>query len=189
MKTKTFFSWAKFALVLIMVVGNLSLAVAQGPALAESKDEQTQDQTEREILLLARAVYSETKKEKNGEMVKVACVIRNRVETEYRGTTYEEVLFARNQFSGFSPLDKQYWVNMTMNYDDTNSAWRNALKVSEMVYKYGNLLCHYPKTVRHFYSPMSASSAPGWAIGREPYEVIKTPDGKAVRFAFYEGIK
>ena len=75
MKTKTFFSWAKFALVLIMVVGNLSLAVAQGPALAESKDEQTQDQTEREILLLARAVYSETKKEKNGEMVKVALEI------------------------------------------------------------------------------------------------------------------
>lgn len=193
MKTKTFFSWARFVLVVIMVVGHALPTLAQSPTLAESNPafggDQTQDQIERDVLLLARAVYSETKKEKNGEMVKVACVIRNRVETEYRGTTYEEVIFAKNQFSGFSPWDKQYWVNMTMDYSDTNSAWRNALKVSEMVYEYGDLLCHYPKTVRHFYSPIAVSKTPNWALGREPYEIIYASDGRAVRFAFYDGVK
>ena len=55
-----------------------------------------------DVLWLARCIYSETKKAHEQELV--AWVIRNRVETGYRGeSTYEGTVLDPYQFSAFNP--------------------------------------------------------------------------------------
>lgn len=196
MKT-SIFSWIKIIFVLLFTIGfHASPLLAESPTLAESNTfasrqlgGQAQEKSRQEILLLARAIYSETKNEKNGEMVKVGCVIRNRVETGYRGVTYEEVVFAEAQFSGLNPRDRQYLINTTIDYENANPAWRNALQVAGLVYNYGELICQFPLTVRHFYSPVAVKKTPEWALGKKPVDIIYNETGTGIRFAFYEGVK
>ena len=146
---------------------------------------------EREVLWLARAVNSETKNRKAGEMAMIACVIRNRVESNFRGaTTYEEVVRAKNQFSGLNFGDRNYLRNISLDFEDTDPNWRNALRVAEVIYQTGDLICpvYFPETVRHFYSPVSMNFTPTWAKGEKPVQVIGEELATA-RFVFYDGIK
>ncbi|HEY4506399.1 MAG TPA: cell wall hydrolase [Candidatus Paceibacterota bacterium] len=190
MTTRLIISWAKLVLFVIVAVGSNWLPLeAKSPTLAESKPiNQTQGFDAEEVLWLARAVRSETDRSTQGEMVKVACVIRNRVATNYRGAqTYKDVILDRGQFSGFSKLDANYKRNMSLGYSDAGAIWQDAIRVAELVYKDGSLVCDFPQTVRHFYSPVSAQNTPEWAKGKEPVLTIK--DKTSTRFAFYSNIK
>lgn len=142
---------------------------------------------EREILWLARAVYSETKDAHEQKLV--AWVIRNRVEAGFRGLTYEEVVLASNQFSGLNPLDPQYAINISRDYGDAGEAWLSALALASQVYSAPASERLVPKEVLHFYSPISARREPLWASGREPVHLIKDENSGYTRFAFYDGIK
>lgn len=148
--------------------------------LVLSKDEQ-------EILWLARLVYSETKRPE--EQVLVAWVVRNRVESNYKGQSYKDVALHDSQFSGLNSFDRQYQRNITMGYDDKGEAWTSALSVAKAVYSADEVLNPFPKTVRHFYSPVSVSKKPTWARNEEPITVIKDSKNDSVRFAFYDSVR
>jgi spore germination cell wall hydrolase CwlJ-like protein len=142
---------------------------------------------EEEILWLARLVYSETKRP--DEQVLVAWVVRNRVEADYKGETYKEVALHDSQFSGLNTFDKNYRHNITRNYGDSGESWENAILVARAVYNAPEILRPFPKTVKHFYSPISVRVKPNWAKGSEPVQVVRDASNSAVRFAFYDKVK
>ncbi len=141
-----------------------------------------------EILWLARVIYSETKVPE--EMRLVAWVVRNRVETGYRGTTYRAVATSAKQFSGLTPGSPDYERNVSLDYEDTgNRSWVAALAIAEEVYTANLDSRPFPKTVRHFYSPHAVSATPFWVDTGELRLKIAAPDGSPPRFAFYDGVK
>lgn len=140
-----------------------------------------------EILWLARVIFSETKDEE--EMNLVGWVVRNRVEAEYRGSTYEEVALSAHQFSGLNSSDAQYHININMGYESTNEKWLKALEIAENIYFADGDERPFAQDVKHFYSPVSVAKTPEWALyGELDYE-IPGADGKPARFAFYSGVK
>jgi spore germination cell wall hydrolase CwlJ-like protein len=145
-------------------------------------------QDEEEILWLARLVYSETKRAE--EQVLVAWVVRNRVESQYRGQSYKEVALHGSQFSGLNSFDRNYRHNITRSYSDGGDSWLSALAVAKAVYHADEVLRPFPKTVMHFYSPISMKSnkKPSWARGVEPIQVVQDAKNN-IRFAFYDGVK
>ena len=143
-----------------------------------------------EILWLARAIFSETKKRESGEMAMVAWVIRNRVDANHKGMTYKEVVLAPHQFSGLNSFDKQYRINVALDYDYglENKAWRDALEVARGVYGASSFVRPFPKTVLHFYSPHTVAE-PSWAKDQKPIYTILNDEKNLTRFAFYDNIK
>lgn len=130
-----------------------------------------------EILWLARVVYSETKKP--SEMEAVAWVVRNRVQTGYRGGSYKEVANSPWQFSGLMPSDPNYEHNISREFGDPN--FENAARVATRVFFADGEDRPFPKTVRHFYSP-HVMDAPDWARGQKPYLAM------ADRFELYNNV-
>ena len=142
---------------------------------------------EDEILWLARIVYSETKRAE--EQVLVAWVVRNRVESKYKGASYKDVALHDSQFSGLNSFDKNYRYNITKNYNDTEEGWQSAVSVARAVYNADEALRPLSKNVKHFYSPVSVRNTPSWAKGVQPSQVVRDSKNSAIRFAFYEDIK
>ncbi|PIR24060.1 hypothetical protein COV42_02765 [Candidatus Campbellbacteria bacterium CG11_big_fil_rev_8_21_14_0_20_44_21] len=139
-----------------------------------------------EILWLGRVIYSETKEE--NEQVLIAWVVRNRVETGYRGKTYSEVANSPGQFSGLNAFDGQYLHNISREYGSRGEAWEKSLAIAEAVYNSPGFLRPFPQSVRHFYSPKSVSVHPEWSASYKPTFVAK--DGRGgIRFAFYDSLK
>jgi hypothetical protein len=139
-----------------------------------------------DILWLARIIYSETHVE--SEMPLIAWVVRNRVETGFRGTTYKEVALSKNQFSGLNATDPHYARNISVGYEQTNNrTWQRAVAVAEKVYNARASERPFPQTVRHFYSPV-AIGAPRWAEDHKLYRSVGE-DGEAARFAFYADVR
>ena len=144
--------------------------------------------TENEILWLARIMYSETKV--SYEMRLIGWVVRNRVETGFRGDTYRDVAQSPGQFSGLNPHDTEYKNNVSLGYGDTkNLAWRQALVIAEEVYYAPAKARPLPLAVRHFYSPKAVFRAPSWADNKMPYHTIQSSPGLPARFAFYSDIQ
>ena len=139
-----------------------------------------------EILWLARTVYSETKKSE--EQTLVAWVIRNRVESEYYPDTYKEVVLEKGQFSGMHATDKQYAINTTLTFEDSNPAWDSAVSIARAVYHADPILRPIGTGVMHFYSPISMVGTPSWAQGMEPAHTVRDSATDSVRFAFYSGV-
>lgn len=143
-----------------------------------------------ETLWLARVIFSESKRV--DEQALVAWVVRNRVDSRYRGKrSYEGVALDPHQFSAFSAdsTKRAYYSNLTAR--STYPGWQTALRVAyEVRHAEGS---HRPFSLetRHFYSERSRgdSTAPDWAIGRRPveigYELVKLD---VRRFRFFEGI-
>ena len=184
-------SAAVLACAVISAIGPFSLAEAQAGWFDKESDEPAlckANTDESEILWFARILYSETKDA--NEMRLVAWVVRNRVETGYRGNTYETVAKSRNQFSGLSPADSNYKINTTLDYDDTHPAWKKALATAEEVFYASEDERPFAQNVRHFYSPVSVSSRPSWIHSGDLALVVpsSTPNG-AARFEFYSGVK
>ncbi len=145
-------------------------------------------QTEKtEILWLARVIFSETKRE--DEMRLIGWVVKNRVEAEYRGATYEEVALSSYQFSGLNPKDAQYHININIGYESENKKWTKALEVADEVYFADDTERPFSKDVKHFYSPVSVSKTPSWAEEGVLNKTIPSTDTLAPRFAFYSGVK
>jgi len=145
------------------------------------------DADKSEILWLARVIFSETKDEE--EMNLVGWVVRNRVDTQYRGGTYEEVALSGNQFSGLNSSDAQYKININMEYGAKNEKWIKALAVANQIYFADEDKRPFSKDVKHFYSPMSVAEAPEWALDEKLDYEIPGSNGMAPRFAFYRGVK
>ena len=146
------------------------------------------DRVSDDVLWLARCIYSETKRREEQELV--AWVVRNRVETGYRGqSTYESVVLDPYQFSAFNPGSSKRRLFTTLTPTSNSASFLQALHVAHDVYYAPSTLRPFPKTTRHFYSEQSmvGGRTPTWAEGERPVTPVKyRVDPK--RFRFYSGL-
>ena len=143
--------------------------------------------TSEDILWLARVIYSETKRPHEQELV--AWVVRNRVETGYRGRdTYREVVLDPYQFSAFiaGTSTRKFYGSLTPASKWTG--WQTALQIAERVAQAKPDERPFAKETRHFYSEqsMKGSKQPAWAKRMNPVKLATHVDAR--RFRFYAGI-
>jgi hypothetical protein len=140
-----------------------------------------------DVLWLARVIYSETKEAHEQELV--AWVVRNRVETKYRGaSTYKGVVLDPWQFSAFnnnSPKRKHY---STLKEDSQARGWQTAIEIAKQVVHAPAQERPFAVQTRHFYSERSmvGRKAPAWANGQRPVSLDRPVDPR--RFRFFSGI-
>jgi hypothetical protein len=140
-----------------------------------------------ETLWLARCIFSETKNP--AEMVLVGWVIRNRVETKYRGRkTYRDVVLDPYQFSAFNPTSSSRFFYSHLNESSTVRNWDAALRIAYLVRTAEKTSRPFSIRTRHFFSERSmvGRSQPYWVENHEPVGVRESIDEK--RFRFYEGV-
>lgn len=140
-------------------------------------------------LWLARAVYSETKLPHEQELV--AWVIRNRVESGFRGkTSYQSVVLDPYQFSAFNPGSPKRSFLLHLTPDTELSGWQQALWVAHYVRHADPAYRPFSVETRHFYSEqsMNGQSIPYWA---DRYRFVSPGWNFTLnerRFRFYEKI-
>ncbi len=140
-----------------------------------------------DVLWLARCVYSESDLEHEQRLV--AWVVRNRVETAYRGATYREVVLEPYQFSAFNHPNARRAHILGLTLESASRAWRQAARAALDVYLAPPEARPFAPTTRHFFSPVSmrGRKQPHWAVG----ETALDSEGlgiSPVRFQFYAGI-
>ncbi len=162
------------------IVNRAQLAPAEQRALMLSDEDALYDAT----LWLARCIYSETGR--RHEQALVAWVVRNRVETRYRGeSTYAAVVTDPFQFSAFNrgSLTREFLLSVDSTY--TSSKWTQALDVAGDVIMADAEHRPFSITTRHFYSERSLgdSDVPLWSLELEPVNLHPfSVDEKRFRF-------
>lgn len=148
------------------------------------------EQIDSETLWLARVIFSETKRP--DEQALVAWVVRNRVDTRFRGRgTYEGVVLDPWQFSAFRPGSEKAVFYAGLNARSRVPGWQTALRIAHTVRFDDPRHRPFSSETRHFYSQrsMSGMTAPAWAHGAAPVDIgfhsIEVDD---YRFRFYEDI-
>lgn len=141
-----------------------------------------------DVLWLARVIYSETKRAEEQELV--AWVIRNRVETRYRGKkTYREVVLDPWQFSAFNANDPKRRQFIALSAGSKAEGFEQALRIAHDVYYAKDEARPFSETTRHFYSERSMKGPkkhPNWAAGKRPVALDRSVDPR--RFRFYASI-
>lgn len=140
-----------------------------------------------EVVWLARCLYSES--DRADEQRLVAWVVRNRVETGFRGTTYRSVVLEPRQFSAFNrPTPRRRYL-LGLDAGSGAPAWRSALAVALDVYRAPADTRPFEQTTRHFYSPVSmpGGAVPHWAADVAPLD-SKRLGVDPHRFLFFDGL-
>jgi len=140
-------------------------------------------------LWLARAIYSETKKPHEQELV--AWVIRNRVETSYRGqSSYREVVLDPYQFSAFNPGSPKRQFYSTLTPDMQLPGWQRAISIAHYVRYADAAYRPFSVKTRHFFSERSMTEHrfPFWVESRRNVSPGWNYTVDARRFRFYEKI-
>ena len=141
-----------------------------------------------EVLWLARAIYSETKRPREQELV--AWVVRNRVETRYRGkATYQGVVLDRLQFSAFNGgRTRRYYSGLVP--QSSTPGWQTALSIAYAVRNAPPQARPFSLTTRHFYSEQSMVGRrhPTWATDKQPVKPLRPYDIDPKRFRFFAGV-
>ncbi len=148
----------------------------------------SRDSVSDDVLWMARCVYSETKQAH--EQTLVAWVIRNRVETTYRGEdTYENVVLDPYQFSAFNPGNPKRPMYTALTAWSDAAGWEQALRAAHEVYYSPTAERPFDQRTRHFYSErsMPGQRAPRWAVGHTPVQAAGYRVDP-VRFRFYAGV-
>ncbi|GIV61322.1 MAG: hypothetical protein KatS3mg044_0188 [Rhodothermaceae bacterium] len=140
-----------------------------------------------EVVWLARCIYSES--DRPDEQRLVAWVVRNRVETGFRGTTYRDVVLEPRQFSAFNEPTPRRAYLLSLDPFTDHPAWQRALEIALEVYQAPAEQRPFPITVRHFYSPVSmpTEAPPPWARAARPLDLARLGVDPE-RFRFYDGI-
>lgn len=140
-----------------------------------------------EVLWLARCIYSESDRPEEQRLV--AWVVRNRVETQYRGDTYREVVLEAKQFSAFNAPSPRRDHILSLQPDTPLPAWREALRIALDVYLAPSGDRPFAVETRHFYSPVSmvGRSQPTWADDAAPLSSQRLGVDPN-RFQFFAGI-
>ncbi len=142
-----------------------------------------------ETLWLARCIYSETKRPE--EMELVAWVVRNRVETRYRGrSSYRDVVLDPFQFSAFNPNNPKRSFYSTLDTRTPIGSWQRALTIAHSVRQAEAEYRPFSMQTRHFFSERSMidQTHPEWARGQDPVSPSRPFRVDERRFRFYEGI-
>ncbi|MEM8485731.1 MAG: cell wall hydrolase [Bacteroidota bacterium] len=140
-----------------------------------------------EILWLARCIYSESNKA--NEQEHIAWVVRNRVNTQYRGENYREVILEPLQFSLFNTNSTRRNYILGLNQNSNSKPWVSALNIALKIYQASPEDRPFSKKTRHFYSPVSMknSKTPAWAKNATPLN-SESFDIDPERFLFFEEI-
>ena len=172
--------------LLLLAFGLAATAVAQ-PADLQARLDRLAPMQRDEVLWLARCVYSESNREDEQRLV--AWVVRNRVETGFRGTSYREVVLSPSQFSAFNPDSRHRQRILRLGLNTRTKAWYQALRVALDVYRAPGSQRPFARTVRHFYSPVSMRGRrqPHWAVGETPLPSARLGVDPH-RFLFFEGL-
>ena len=142
-----------------------------------------------ETLWLARCIYSETKRPDEQELV--AWVLRNRVETGYRGSsTYETVVNDPYQFSAFNVNSGVRSRYTSLDATSGNEGFQKALAIAHFVRHAPVAMRPFEGTTRHFYSEqsMTGGRTPAWAVGKDAVAPTREFTLEARRFRFYAGL-
>ncbi len=142
-----------------------------------------------ETLWLARAIFSESKRPE--EQLLVAWVIRNRVETRYRGMrSYEAVVTDPYQFSAFRDESQMRRFYSSLDVTSRVPGWNLALIIAYDVRHTDAEFRPFSVRTRHFYSERSMSRRrhPLWVEGQDPVKIELVFEVDQRRFRFYEGI-
>lgn len=140
-----------------------------------------------EVLWLARCIYSETKRTDEQELV--AWVVRNRVETRYRGkSTYHGVVLDPWQFSAFNQNSPKRGHYLSLDASSTAPGFQQALRIAEQVMTASPSARPFSIKTRHFYSERSMvdGAVPAWASDVRPVALDRPVDPR--RFRFYERV-
>ncbi|PSQ84935.1 MAG: hypothetical protein BRD42_10715 [Bacteroidetes bacterium QS_3_64_15] len=140
-------------------------------------------------LWLARVIYSETKLRHEQELV--AWVVRNRVETAYRGkSTYREVILDPYQFSAFNPGSSKRSLLMHLEPETPLPRWKQALWIAYYVRHADPIYRPFSRQTRHFFSERSMMGRPKpfWARRHRFVSPGRDYQVDERRFRFYEGI-
>ncbi len=140
-----------------------------------------------EVVWLARCVLSES--DRSDEQELVAWVVRNRVETAYRGETYREVVLETLQFSAFNTPSPRRTYLLSLNQHTDVKSWVKAVDVAMKVYAAPAINRPFSRETRHFYSPVSMKNGktPPWAVNATPLDLSKR-EIDPNRFLFFEQI-
>ena len=140
-----------------------------------------------EVLWLARCIYSESNRPHEQELV--AWVVRNRVETGFRGGSYRDVVLEDRQFSAFNMPSTRRSHILQLDARSRAPGWQTALNIALDVFEAPTAERPFAQTTRHFYSPVSMRGRlkPHWAEEATPLSADAlgvTPH----RFQFFDGI-
>lgn len=140
-----------------------------------------------EVVWLARCIYSESDRPDEQELV--AWVVRNRVETQYRGRTYREVVLEAKQFSAFNEPSKRREHILSLDEKSSLRPWRQALGIALNVYQASDVERPFSQTVRHFYSPVSmvGGRTPHWSDSGRPLSSSRLGVDRR-RFIFFDEV-
>jgi len=142
-----------------------------------------------ETLWLARAIYSETKRP--NEQILVAWVIRNRVETGFRGKrSYQSVVLDPFQFSAFRFGSDNRTFYESLDHGSRISGWQQALQIAHNIRHVNDNYRPFSPETRHFYSERSMldRGQPAWIGGESALDITSVMEIDQHRFRFYEGI-
>lgn len=166
------------------------LSAVYGPDDAEAPGTlQVPPNLDESTLWLARATFSETKLPHEQELV--AWVVRNRVETNYRGkTTYREVVLDPYQFSAFNPGAPKRSFLLHLNPETELTAWRQALWIAHYVRHADPSYRPFSLNTRHFFSErsMQGHPFPYWADHQRSVSPSRNYTVNERRFRFYKEI-
>lgn len=140
-----------------------------------------------EVTWLARCLTTESDRPR--EQWYVAWVVRNRVETQFAGITYREVVLEPYQFSAFNTSSPARDAALALTPFSEAPHWREAVRIALAVVNDDGTGRPFPASVRHFYSPVSmpGGMVPEWARGRQPV-ALNDPAVSDHRFRFYDGL-
>ena len=144
-----------------------------------------------ETLWLARAMFSETKRYDEQELV--GWTVRNRLETNFRGCdSYKDCVLDPFQFSAFVPGQpkRDFYANLTQT--SNVSGWQRTMALAFHVRYADDRLRPFDHSVRHFYSEQSMLNPevpPRWVGNLIPVIPNRNFHLLAHRFRFYSGVQ
>ena len=144
-------------------------------------------------LWVARCIYAETNRPPEQQLV--AWVVRNRVETRFRGqSTYKGAVLDPGQFTPFNGPDRPggRWRDYYLWLHPAAEApgWKDALRIAVSVIGAPSAWRPFSLETRHFFSEVSMPSGhwPRWAEGQPPVRVRRGVQPDPRRFRFFEGV-
>jgi hypothetical protein len=168
---------------------DLLTAVYSEPQLLTMPDLSPAVEVDEATLWLARCIYSETKLPHEQELV--AWVVRNRVETNYRGrSTYRETVLDPYQFSAFNPSHPRRGHYLSLAPDTPIPAWQQALFIAHYVRHADPVYRPFSAETRHFFSEMSMPGRrfPTWAQNHQRVTLRWRHTVDQRRFRFYKAV-
>lgn len=142
-----------------------------------------------ETLWLARCMYSETKRPEEQELV--GWVVRNRVETAYRGKrSYQDVVLDSYQFSAFNPGSRKRTYYSQLTPYSKARGWQRTLAIAYAIRHADTTYRPFSTKTRHFYSEqsMKGQAHPEWADGLNPVTPARPIKLNARRFRFFSNV-